>query len=247
MQTHDHDRIEELLAGYVLQSLTGADAARADELLTEHVPTCPMCRDTLADFQAVTGDLALSAHATAPPDTLLARLRREAVSQPSRAPARRWNFPVVAAAASFVALIAVAGFAFSLNDRLSRTESQRELISRALSDASTAGVQPQALQGQEGDRPDNAMVEVSGPQIRRFTLYGNDVPDPAPGNVYRMWFGKGGQWDYKGQFVPEGGYVGLTLVVDTTEYDQVLITEEPAGSHPSTPSSDWAWSTNLTG
>ena len=36
----DHDAAEELLAGYVLGALTGADADAADRLLDEHVPDC---------------------------------------------------------------------------------------------------------------------------------------------------------------------------------------------------------------
>ena len=59
--TEDHERIDELLAGYVLLSLEGEDAAEADRLLSEHVPGCARCRRTLADFQALSGDLALAA------------------------------------------------------------------------------------------------------------------------------------------------------------------------------------------
>jgi hypothetical protein len=43
----DHDAADELLAGYVLGSLTGPDAEEADRLLTEHVPDCLTCRSTL--------------------------------------------------------------------------------------------------------------------------------------------------------------------------------------------------------
>ena len=39
--TETHEAIEELLAGYVLRSLSGEDAARADHLLSDHVPQCP--------------------------------------------------------------------------------------------------------------------------------------------------------------------------------------------------------------
>ena len=73
----DHEQIDELLAGYVLRSLSGEDAARADRLLSEHVPTCARCRATLADFQAIMADLALEAAPLAPPDALLPRLHRE--------------------------------------------------------------------------------------------------------------------------------------------------------------------------
>jgi hypothetical protein len=247
MAATDHEHIEELLAGYVLQGLEGSDADEADRLLTEHVPSCAACRDTLSDFQAITGDLALTLSPVPPPDMLLPRLRTEASRAPAGRSPRRFNVPVIAAAASFVALLAVAGFAVALNSRVSQVEGQRELVSQALSDASAAGATPVGLQGEEGNRPDNAMVEVSGPQVERFTLVGSAVPPPRPGDVYRLWFGSGGGgWRFKAQFVPDGGYVGLSFPVDTSQYDTVLITEESASRTPATPSPDWAWSSTLT-
>ena len=74
--TEDHERIEELLAGYALLSLEGEDAAEADRLLSEHVPGCARCRRTLADFQTLSGDLALAAPPADPPETLLPRIHR---------------------------------------------------------------------------------------------------------------------------------------------------------------------------
>ena len=38
----DHVRIQELMAGYVLDGLSGEDAVEADRLLSEHVPSCPL-------------------------------------------------------------------------------------------------------------------------------------------------------------------------------------------------------------
>jgi len=54
--TEDHERIDELLAGYVLLSLSGEDAAEADRILVDHVPSCPTCRANLSEFQAVAGE-----------------------------------------------------------------------------------------------------------------------------------------------------------------------------------------------
>lgn len=244
MAAGDHDRIEELLAGYVLQSLSGEDASRADRLLAGHVPTCSLCREILVEFQAVTGDLALTVPPLEPPDTLLPRLQREIRSGPAPARVNRFSVPALAAAASFVALVAVAGFAVSLSGRVDEVESQRRLVTQALSDASARGAAPVGLQA-EGNRPDNAIVEISGPALERFTLVGTAVPDPRAGDVYRIWFGRGGEWDYAGEFVPEGGYVVLALTIDTGQYDQLLITEEPATAEATTPAEDWAWSSSL--
>ena len=73
----DHEAADELLAGYVLGSLTGPDAEEADRLLTEHVPDCLTCRATLDAFQGVTGELGMVADPLAPPETLLPRIERE--------------------------------------------------------------------------------------------------------------------------------------------------------------------------
>jgi hypothetical protein len=245
MATGDHDRIEELLAGYVLQSLSGEDASRADRLLAGHVPSCSLCREILVDFQAVTGDLALTVPPMEPPDALLPRLQREIRSGPTPTRVHRFSVPALAAAASFVALVAVAGFAVSLSGRVDEVESQRELVTQALSDASARGAEPVGLRAEEGNRPDNAIVEISGDELERFTLVGTGVPDPRAGDVYRIWFGRGEEWSYAGEFVPEGGYVVLTLTIDTSQYDQLLITEEPAAAEPTTPAEDWAWSSSL--
>jgi len=57
--TDHHELNLELLAGYALLALEGEDALEADRLLSDHVPWCATCRATLADFQSVTGELAL--------------------------------------------------------------------------------------------------------------------------------------------------------------------------------------------
>ena len=77
MDPQEHDRIDELLAGYALRSLTGEDAAEADRLLSQHVPDCARCRETLLALSDTVADLALAAEPIAPPETLLPRLHRE--------------------------------------------------------------------------------------------------------------------------------------------------------------------------
>jgi hypothetical protein len=245
MATADHDRIEELLAAHALTSLSGEDAEHVDRLLLEHVPNCAACRDALADFQAVAGDLALSVPALAPPETLLPRLRREIERTPRAAP-RRWSLPNAAAAASFVAFVAVTVVAVSLNDRVSRTEGERALVAQALTAASAAGAAPVGLLGGDGNRPDNAIAGIPAPPLERFTLVGHGVPAPRPGHVYRLWLGRGDAWEYQGEFVPDDGLVVVSFPVrDPSQYDRVLVTEEPDGLPPTQPASDWAWSSSL--
>src|SRR6266540_3855990 len=111
----DHDRIEELLAGYVLLGLSGEDAVEADRLLSEHVPSCPRCRDQVAGFQAVAGDLALAVSPVPPPDLLLPRIRRGVAETPVR---RRNRASVVAVAAGVAAIVGLAGLSVQLGGRV---------------------------------------------------------------------------------------------------------------------------------
>jgi hypothetical protein len=119
----DHERTEELLAGYVLLGLSGEDAMEADRLLSEHVPSCPLCRDQVAGFQAVAGDLALAVSPAQPPDLLLPRIRRGVAETPVR---RRNRASLVAVAAGVAAIVGVAGLSVQLGGRVSRTEQKPE-------------------------------------------------------------------------------------------------------------------------
>ena len=231
----DHERIEELLAGYVLLSLSGEDAIEADRLLSEHVPTCPMCRETLAGFQAVVGELPLAAPPAAAPDLVLPRIHRGMTDTPARG---RSGASRIAVAASVAALVGMAGFSVSLSGRASKAEEQRGRALAVLSAMREPGASPVSLLSQSGSA--GGLVEVSGPTFQRMYVFGENVPDPAPGHEYQLWLGSGGSFQPIGDpFVPEDGIVLLELLnVDTSHFDEIWITEELAGSHPSTPSAD---------
>jgi len=231
----EHERIEELLAGYALLGLSGEDAIEADRLLSEHVPSCPLCRETTAGFQAVAGELALAPTPVVPPELLLPRIRRSIADVPVR---RRRSASLVAVAASLAALLALGGLSLSLGSRVSKAEAQRGKLLDVMQALQRPGANHVSLQPQG---PASAgMMEVSGPSLEHMYVVGQDVPEPAPGNEYRLWLGSGGTFQpvEGGTFLPENGLVVLELTVDPSRYDEILITEEPVGSNPSTPSSD---------
>lgn len=237
--TQDHERIDELLAGYVLLALSGADAEEADLLLSEHVPTCARCGATLADLQMISGDLALAAPSVTPPETLLPRLHRaiEDVPLAGRAP-RRGAF--VALAASVTALVAMGGLSFTLGNRLSEAETRAGTALEILSVMRSPGAEPVNLAPQ-GDTPaSSGLVEVSAPNLRTLYLASENCPVPAPGMAYQLWLGAGGEWVPVGaMFLPEDGVVLLKLKdVDTSFYDEIWISEEAVGSTPQQPSAD---------
>src|SRR5206468_8481676 len=112
--------------------------------LTEHVPFCAGCRESLAGFQRVAGELALDAPAVEPPELLLPRIQRELEPSLSR---RRPRGIMFGAAASLVAIVGIAGIAITQGMRANNTQAQRDLVSGALdlsraADASLVNVGP---------------------------------------------------------------------------------------------------------
>lgn len=238
--TEDHERIEELLAGYALLSLEGEDAAEADRLLSEHVPGCPRCRRTLADFQALTGDLALATAPADPPETMLPRIHRamDEVPLEGRRPRRG---ALVAVAASAVALVAMGGLSLVLGNRLDEAQTRAGTALEILSAMQSPGSQPVPVAPQ-GETPQwSGLVEVSVPEIRTIYVASSECPEPAPGHGYQLWLGSEGRWVPVGSmFWPEDGVVLLELPdVDVSRYDAIWISEEVAGSPPSVPSRQW--------
>ena len=226
----DHDRIEELLAGYALDGLTGEDAAGAERLLEDHVPGCATCRSTLEAFSAIRGELALVADPLPPPETLLARVHRELEPrEPRRNTAR-----LAAVAASVALVVGLGGIGLSRLDTngASLTQLSAADIGQALElaerdDATTTDIGP--------------ATEVSAPGMDHFYVYGDDVPTPPPGEVYRLWLVRGDEAQYVGDFLPApDGAVVLRVNVDPDGWDRVVVTAEAAGTTPSTPASP-AW------
>jgi len=227
--TQSHDAIDELLAGYVLRSLSGPDAAETDRLLTEHVPGCVQCKTTLEAFGAVTADLALATPAIRPPDTLLPRLHRELEPRSGRAGRTgRWSpARLVAAAAGFVLVLGVGGLALTQLGggdvpALASADLQQALQFATQDGATTTDIGP--------------AHEIAAPGVEEFYIYGTNVAQPPAGSVYRLWVQSATQTVHLGDFLPTSdGTVLLRVAIDPTAYDRVMVTVEPADSEASEP------------
>jgi hypothetical protein len=223
----DHEAAEELLAGYVLGSLTGADAEAADRLLDEHVPDCITCRGTLDAFRGVTGELGLVADPLAPPEPLLPRIERELTG------GRRRRFPqwrparMVAGAAAAVVLIGAVGLALT-NDSGSGPS---ELLTKA--DLATVTNIANSTGSQTTDVGE--AKEVEPPAHDELYIMWTGVPTLAAGSTYRLWAVRGDSFSYLGDFLPDNGVVALRIAVDPATVDKLLITTESLGSPPSEP------------
>ena len=99
----------------------------------------------------------------------------------------------------------------------------------------------------QGSSAEQAPSEITSPDVRELILYCQACPDPEPGHVYRVWLGSTARTRIAGEFVPDNGFVGLKIAVDTSQYDEVLITEEPIDQSPTSPSLPGQWSTSLAG
>ncbi|HET9671586.1 MAG TPA: hypothetical protein VFQ40_01900, partial [Actinomycetota bacterium] len=159
----EHERIEELLAGYVLRSLSGDDAVEVDRLLSAHVPTCVACRRLLLDLTATVADLALAVEPIPPPETLLPRLHRE-LEPRGRRPTGRW-----AGAAAIAAVVVVAGVAFSQGMRVLELERRNDLVNEVLRYIQRPGATTDRLVGAE-DASAAPMAEVAAPDAGHFYL-----------------------------------------------------------------------------
>jgi hypothetical protein len=244
--TEDHERIDELLAGYALLSLEGEDAAEADRLLSEHVPGCARCRRTLADFQALSGDLALATSPADPPETMLPRLHRamDEVPLEGRRPRR---FAFVAVAASAVALVAMGGLSLVMGNRLNDAETRAGTALEIISAMQSSGSPPVNV-APEGSTPqESGLVEVSAPEVQRIYVASSNCPEPAPGHAYQLWLGNEGEWVPVGpMFRPEDGVVLLEVPVDVSHFDAIWISEEVEGAPLDEPSTEWhSWSATL--
>ena len=246
--TEDHERIDELLAGYVLLSLSGEDAAEADQVLIDHVPSCARCRATLSDLEAVSGDLALAAPPVDPPETLLPRLHRAMDDVPLAGRTRRRG-ALIAVAASAVALVAMGGLSLVLGSRLSNAETRTGTALEILSAMRSPGASPVNVSPQDQTPADSGIVEVSAPDIRTLYLAAQFCPEPAPGHAYQLWLGSNGEWTPVGEmFQPDDGVLLLEVTdVDVSQFDEVWITQESVGSTPTEPNTDGpSWFGSLT-
>jgi hypothetical protein len=240
MTEHDHEPYEELLAGYVLHTLSGQDIEAAERLVTDHLPDCERCRATLSAFQEISGELALGTPARQPPDLVWPRIRRE-VRARRFLPVRRLSGPWATAAVA-VALVGMIGWNAFLSQRVSDTESRQAQFSDIFSFMN----QPQStlapLSQMQQENQSAPMSTLYRPGVRHMYLFGSGVPDPAPGHVYRLWLGKDGDFVEIEEFSPDdNGVVIIDMYIDLSRYDQMLVTEEEEGPPHAGPSGIRRW------
>lgn len=228
--TEDHERIDELLSGYALRALSGQEALEADRLVSEHVPGCARCRETLAGLQAVAGELGLAAAPATPPDTLLPRLRRE-LAEPL-VPRRR-SLTVWTTAAAAVLVLGLAGWNAVLSQRVTRQEAQQDTMAGALSTLSDPS--SETLELADEAPPATALYLAYVPGSGHMYLVGRGVPEAPEGRVYWLWGVRGARFVPIAAFDPDEGMVFVEILRDPTRFDRLLIAEDVEGDFTGRP------------
>ena len=222
MGTTEHDRVQQLLAASSLRALDPAELERADALISAHVPTCPSCRATARDFDAVAAELALGAPALDPPRRLTARIRRDLHPAGHRA-----RIPTAIVAAVVISLVGLSAWTLHLTGRVSRAERQQASTAELISAVGFPKSRVVPLQASAGASVETEVAAVLVPGRSRLYVFGS-LPQPHPDHVYQVWLRTGGAYASGGTFVPEAeGFVLLRVPVRSTGYDRILITEEP--------------------
>jgi anti-sigma-K factor RskA len=223
-----HGEIKDLLAAYALGSVSSDERGEIDR----HLSSCDECRAELADYEAVTGSLALAVEPVQPPAGFTERVVSAAVGdRPTPATqrtARRWGRLGIVAGAALIAAFVVIG-ATVLE---SRQDSQRREDVLALL-ATGEGI---SLTGE-----DDVIGRVVGDD---FALAGVDsAPD---GKQYQLWLmrGEGCPSDdpaecelvSAGTFDTEDGVALVELDEPSAEWEDAAVTieDEEGAEFPTT-------------
>jgi anti-sigma-K factor RskA len=216
----EHEEIKGLLAAYALGSVS-ADERREIE---RHVPDCDGCRAELADYEAVTGSLAMTVAASEPPVGFTEKVMTAAVGDRavetidrSRA-ARRWNRWGLLAGAALIAVVVVVGA--TILDARRDTEMHEDVVALL---AQNEGI---ALRGEE-----DVIGRVAGTS---FAIAGIDA---APeGKTYQLWLMRGDgcpsddpaecELVSAGTFDPEDGVALVELNQPAGEWQDAAVTVE---------------------
>lgn len=225
--SEEHERIEELLAGYALGSLSGADAEEAEELLAEHVPTCLTCRRLLEDFRGLTGDLALAPSPQSAPEAVLASLRDDLAHEGLAS--RRRSLPAWVGAAAVVAVVAMGGLSLILAQRVTDAEGGLTAAENAIQFISDPAAQVVPMQ-QEDTTDGEAQVAWKPGEAGCYIMVSR-LPRPHRHHEYQVWMARDGKAvELAGTFLHKRPSTVLWMTIDVTEYDEIWITDGQEGT-----------------
>jgi anti-sigma factor RsiW len=215
--------MHDLTAAYALDALDFDEARRYED----HLATCEICREQLAQLGGAAGALAFAVESPVPPEALRLRILEAArAERPNVVPLRnRWTGATAAIAA--VAAVAAIGFgiwAASLSNSLDQERSARQKVERLLAD------------------PTASRVRVSGTTTGTLFVERNDKATlvisrlaPAPsGKTYEAWVIQNDKPVRAGTFAGGGttAVVQLERPVPSGSIVAVTLEREPGADTP---------------
>lgn len=217
-----------LLGAYLVDAL---DAQERDAFAA-HLEACESCRDEAAELAEAVAGLA-DAQATPPPSSLrsdvMAQIRRTPQAPPSvltprvaAARRRRW-VPISAVAASLIAIAGV-GIAWGTRD----TPSSPSALERDIVMLSSA---PDAHSMELGLGSSHL---VMSDHMDEVAVMGHDIPMPADGMEYQLWFVMADGSAVAGPtFMPDnGGDIMALAEIEVSHVSAFSVTVEPHGGSP---------------
>lgn len=224
----DPKHILELLPAYAIGSLEAHDVRRVED----HLLSCLLCRNEANAFQAVASQLSFAAPAVVPSADLKARLmKRVQAAQPQRqvspaAPSRPLleRLLPVWGLASLILIVVLAGFNFSLWQRMDRLEVS----------TSPGGMRAVPLSPPETASMATGFVLISA-DGRNGALVVDGLPPLSEDQEYQLWLIKDGERTSGAVFTTDENHYGGTRIrapFSLLEYSAVGITIEPAGGSP---------------
>ncbi len=233
---------DELIPLYAIGALEPAEA----EAARQHLETCPICQETLRDYQIVAEELLYQVPALEPPPALRAKLLARLRAQPAVHPAahpqvasrsgwrRFWEGTIVlprwAALGALLALLALGGLALSERARYAALADALEM-GRILSAPDHMSVSLEAAQ----QAPEARAVVYMQPGSSTALLVVYRLATLPPDKAYQVWLIRDGQRDSGGLFTvrPDGHATVLIRAPRPLQsYQQIGITTEPATGSP---------------
>ncbi|MEZ4522798.1 MAG: anti-sigma factor [Thermomicrobiales bacterium] len=227
-QAKTHEEIQTDLAAYALGSLDPAERAE----LEDHLRNCLECRTLLEDYEEVVGFYPLAAPVTQPPDGALGRLldraRDESVEAPL--PARVVDHRVHYLWAGFAALAALLLIMLGWNIWL-----QFSAGGDALVDSDNIAIVLPMTSSENTEGASGHLVMDA--EWDDCALVASGLPALSEERDYQLWFVRADGTRESGAVFHPNDRGQITVEVEVPEswreFEQVGITEEPAGGSPS--------------
>lgn len=233
---YSHDELEAMVSSYVLFALEPEE----HEAFEEHLRTCEICLQGVAEMKAVAGNLAFAVEDREPSPQLrtqiLAQVRSEKASndiakvqfsQPSSGWLRIFTRPAALAAAIGILLVSVAGLAFwtlDIQDSLDISERQASRGQQAITIMSQAD-RWWSLESTAA-APDAVGTLAYSTQLSEASIVVFNLPSTAGGKAYHAWAVKDGVSTNIGNMWPLGNDLWRLIPADLDQLDSITITLE---------------------